>query len=86
MGVEVGSNDMLKKAKFDMETQTKKAQSELSYELQAAKTQQRIKEETMQIKVGRILGHCFYLGQTIPSIHVPVITIPNRSFICLITN
>lgn len=42
---------MLKKAKFDMETQTKKAQSELSYELQAAKTQQRIKEETMQIKV-----------------------------------
>ena len=33
------------------ETQTKKAQSDLAYELQSAKTQQRIKEETMQIKV-----------------------------------
>lgn len=42
---------LLKKATYDQETFTKKAQSELAYELQSAKTQQRIKEETMQIKV-----------------------------------
>ena len=41
----------LKKASFDIETNTKKAQSDMAYELQSAKTQQRIKEETMQIKV-----------------------------------
>ena len=34
-----------------MEVQTKKAEAELAYELQAAKTKQRIKEENMQIKV-----------------------------------
>jgi len=42
---------LLKKATYDGETQTKKAQSDMAYELQSAKTQQRIKEETMQIKV-----------------------------------
>ncbi|XP_064616647.1 flotillin-1-like isoform X2 [Liolophura sinensis] len=41
----------LKKAVYDMEVQTKKAMSDLAYELQAAKTKQRIKEEEMQIKV-----------------------------------
>ncbi|XP_039286171.1 flotillin-1 isoform X3 [Nilaparvata lugens] len=41
----------LKKAAYDMEVQTKKAEAELAYELQAAKTKQRIKEEQMQIKV-----------------------------------
>lgn len=41
----------LKKAEYDMEVQTKKAEAELAYELQAAKTKQRIKDETMQIKV-----------------------------------
>jgi flotillin len=41
----------LKKAAYDQEVFTKKAQSELAYDLQAAKTKQRIKEEQMQIKV-----------------------------------
>jgi len=41
----------LKKAAYDVEVQTKKAEAELAYELQAAKTKQRIKEENMQIKV-----------------------------------
>jgi flotillin len=46
---------LLKKASYDQETFTKKAQSDLAYELQSAKTQQRIKEETMEIKV-RVTG------------------------------
>ncbi|PAA82359.1 hypothetical protein BOX15_Mlig013837g1 [Macrostomum lignano] len=41
----------LKKAAFDQEVQAKKAESDLAYELQAAKTRQQIKEEEMQIKV-----------------------------------
>ncbi|KAL9875149.1 flotillin-1 isoform X2 [Glossina fuscipes] len=41
----------LKKAAYDVEVQTKKAEAELAYELQAAKTKQRIKEEQMQVKV-----------------------------------
>uniref|UniRef100_A0A1I8GKQ6 PHB domain-containing protein n=1 Tax=Macrostomum lignano TaxID=282301 RepID=A0A1I8GKQ6_9PLAT len=41
----------LKKAAFDKEVQAKKAESDLAYELQAAKTRQLIKEEEMQIKV-----------------------------------
>jgi len=41
----------LKKAAYDVEVQTKKAEAELAYELQAAKTKQRIKDEQMQIKV-----------------------------------
>ncbi|XP_055702250.1 flotillin-1 isoform X3 [Phlebotomus papatasi] len=41
----------LKKSAYDVEVQTKKAEAELAYELQAAKTKQRIKEEQMQIKV-----------------------------------
>merc|ERR1712123_74463 len=41
----------LKKAAYDVEVQTKKAEAELAYELQAAKTKQRIKEENMQIKL-----------------------------------
>ncbi|XP_033611217.1 flotillin-1 isoform X1 [Cryptotermes secundus] len=41
----------LKKAAYDVEVQTKKAEAELAYELQAAKTKQRIKEEQMQILV-----------------------------------
>ena len=56
----------MKKAAYDVEVQTKvrselchhginfkfqKAEAELAYELQAAKTKQRIKEENMQIKV-----------------------------------
>lgn len=41
----------LKKAAYDQEVQAKKAMSELSYALQAAKTKQAIKEEQMQIAV-----------------------------------
>ncbi|XP_033251657.1 flotillin-1-like isoform X2 [Drosophila miranda] len=41
----------LKKADYDVEVQTKKAEAEMAYELQAAKTKQRIKEEQMQVKV-----------------------------------
>lgn len=41
----------LKKAAYDVEVQTKKAEAEMAYELQAAKTKQRIKEEQMQIMV-----------------------------------
>ncbi|XP_077986569.1 flotillin-1-like isoform X2 [Glandiceps talaboti] len=41
----------VKKAAYDQEVQTRKAESELAYDLQAAKTKQRIKEEQMQIKV-----------------------------------
>jgi len=41
----------LKKAAYDVEVHTKKAEAELAYELQAAKTKQRIKEENMQIRV-----------------------------------
>lgn len=41
----------LKKAAYDVEVQTKNADAELAYELQAAKTKQRIKEEEMQIQV-----------------------------------
>uniref|UniRef100_A0A1B6M950 Band 7 domain-containing protein n=1 Tax=Graphocephala atropunctata TaxID=36148 RepID=A0A1B6M950_9HEMI len=41
----------LKKAAYDVEVQTKKAEAEMAYELQAAKTKQRIMEEQMQIKV-----------------------------------
>lgn len=41
----------LKKAAYDVEVQTKNAEAEMAYELQAAKTKQRIKEEQMQIKV-----------------------------------
>jgi len=41
----------LKKAAYDQEVQAKKAEAELAYELQAAKTKQRLKEEEMQIQV-----------------------------------
>uniref|UniRef100_A0A0B6ZQM3 Band 7 domain-containing protein n=2 Tax=Arion vulgaris TaxID=1028688 RepID=A0A0B6ZQM3_9EUPU len=41
----------LKKAAYDMEVQTKKAQADLAYQLQAAKTKQRIREENMQVTV-----------------------------------
>lgn len=41
----------LKKAAYDQEVQTKKAEADLAYALQAAKTKQRIKEEEMQVKV-----------------------------------
>ncbi|XP_060520428.1 flotillin-1 [Cylas formicarius] len=41
----------LKKAAYDMEVQTKNAEAEMAYELQAAKTKQKIKEEEMQIQV-----------------------------------
>jgi len=41
----------VKKAEYDMEVNTKKATSDLAYELQAAVTKQKIKEEQMQISV-----------------------------------
>ncbi|CAB1334200.1 unnamed protein product [Coregonus sp. 'balchen'] len=41
----------LKKASYDYEVNTKKAESEMAYQLQVAKTKQRIEEETMQVKV-----------------------------------
>lgn len=36
---------------YDAEVQAKKAEAEMAFDLQAAKTKQRIKEEQMQIKV-----------------------------------
>lgn len=41
----------LKKAAYDQEVQTKKAEADLAYALQAAKTKQKIKEEEMMVKV-----------------------------------
>merc|ERR1719517_335679 len=41
----------LQKAKFDMEVNTAKAEAQLAYELQAAKIQQRIRQEEIQIQV-----------------------------------
>ena len=41
----------LRKAGYDLEVQTKNAQSKLAYDLQSAITKQQIKEEAMQIKV-----------------------------------
>ncbi|KAK4877414.1 hypothetical protein RN001_009920 [Aquatica leii] len=41
----------LKKATYDKEVQTQRAEAELAYDLQAAKTKQRIREEEMQIEV-----------------------------------
>ncbi|KAK7094896.1 flotillin-1-like isoform X3 [Littorina saxatilis] len=41
----------VKKAAYDMEVQTTKAQADLAYDLQAAKTKQRIREEQMQVTV-----------------------------------
>lgn len=41
----------LRKAGYDLEVQTKNAQSQLAYDLQSAITKQQIKEEAMQIKV-----------------------------------
>jgi len=41
----------LKKASYDQEVNTKKATSELAYDLQAAITKQQIKEENMNVKV-----------------------------------
>ena len=37
--------------------QLQKAEAELAYELQAAKTKQRIKEENMQIKASAVLNN-----------------------------
>ena len=41
----------LQKANFDSEVNTAKAEAQLAYELQAAKIQQRIKQEELQIQV-----------------------------------
>uniref|UniRef100_A0A673GSJ9 Flotillin n=1 Tax=Sinocyclocheilus rhinocerous TaxID=307959 RepID=A0A673GSJ9_9TELE len=41
----------LKKAVYDIEVFTKKAESEMAYQLQVAKTKQRIEEEKMQVLV-----------------------------------
>ncbi|KAB0790996.1 hypothetical protein PPYR_11027 [Photinus pyralis] len=41
----------LKKASYDVEIETQRATAELAYDLQAAKTKQRIQEEQMQVKV-----------------------------------
>uniref|UniRef100_UPI00398EBBD0 flotillin-1-like n=1 Tax=Pristiophorus japonicus TaxID=55135 RepID=UPI00398EBBD0 len=41
----------LKKAIYDTEVNTKKAQSDLAYQLQVAKTKQQIEEEKMQVQV-----------------------------------
>merc|ERR1712029_1056595 len=44
-------NFELKKATYDTEVNTAKAEAEMAYSLQAAKVQARIKEEEMQVKV-----------------------------------
>jgi hypothetical protein len=41
----------IRQAGYDLEVQTKSAQSKLAYDLQAAITKQKIKEEAMQISV-----------------------------------
>ncbi|KAI4883320.1 hypothetical protein NFI96_024834, partial [Prochilodus magdalenae] len=41
----------LKKAAYDIEVNSKKAESEMAYQLQVAKTKQRIEEEKMQVQV-----------------------------------
>uniref|UniRef100_A0A3B5A4E2 Flotillin n=1 Tax=Stegastes partitus TaxID=144197 RepID=A0A3B5A4E2_9TELE len=41
----------LKKAAYDIEMNTKKAESEMTYQLQVAKTKQHIEEEKMQVQV-----------------------------------
>ncbi|XP_062904189.1 flotillin-1-like isoform X2 [Mobula hypostoma] len=41
----------LKKASYDTEVNTRKAQSDLAYQLQVAKTKQQIEEEKMQVQV-----------------------------------
>lgn len=41
----------IKKATYDAEVETKRAEAELAFELQAAKTKQRIKEEEMKVMV-----------------------------------
>ncbi|MEQ2203972.1 Flotillin-like protein 1, partial [Xenoophorus captivus] len=41
----------LKKAAYDIEVNTKKAESEMAYQLQVAKTKQRIEDEKMQVQV-----------------------------------
>ncbi|KAG9344968.1 hypothetical protein JZ751_009508 [Albula glossodonta] len=41
----------LKKSSYDIEVNTKKAESEMAYQLQVAKTKQRIEEEKMQVQV-----------------------------------
>ena len=41
----------VRQAGYDLEVQTKSAQSKLAYDLQAAITKQKIKEEEMQISV-----------------------------------
>lgn len=44
-------NFEIKKAAYDMEVETARAQAELAFQLQAAKVHQRIKEETMNIEI-----------------------------------
>merc|ERR1712152_54394 len=44
-------NFEIKKAAYDMEVETARAQAELAFQLQAAKVHQRIKEEKMNIDI-----------------------------------
>ena len=78
----------LKKAAYDVEVQTKKAEAELAYELQAAKTKQRIKDEQMQIKVvertQEILVQVstnFRVYTYVQFIKHPILRIPNILFV-----
>jgi flotillin len=50
----------LKKAAYDVEVFSKKAESDLSYNLQAAKTRQRIKDEQMQVRPHPWLYHSLF--------------------------
>ena len=45
----------LQKANFDSEVNTAKAEAQLAYELQAAKIQQRIRQEEIQIQVTLVI-------------------------------
>jgi len=54
----------LQKANFDKEVNTAKAEAQLAYELQAAKIQQRIRNEEIQIQVG-VSGRVTSLGTPI---------------------
>ena len=49
----------LQKANFDSEVNTAKAEAQLAYELQAAKIQQRIRQEEIQIQVTLVLRELY---------------------------
>ena len=50
-------NYELKKASYDKEVETARAEAELAFQLQSAKVQQRIKEEKMNVEIIERMKH-----------------------------